>query len=137
MVMGRIVMSEMSEISNHTSGTVHMFDLSPGDGTTYRVLFGRLPPTSAFFSSYVLFGLAEGTDAIITLAFTGTGELISFDIFSNHWRTATFTSSWGGIDYIERTAYTVFAALIGLPDVEPPGNWAEDWRERLPLAALG
>lgn len=130
-------MSEMSEISNHTSCTVHMFDLSPGDGTTYRVLFGRLLPTSALFSSYVVFGLAEGADALITMIFTGTGELISFDIFSNHWRTATFTSAWGSLDYIERTAYTVFAVFVGLLDIELPTEWAADWRARLPLAALG
>ena len=126
-----------SQIRNHTSGTMHMFDLEPGDGTTYRVLFGRLPPTSALFSSYVLFGLAEGTDAMITVAFTGTGELISADIFARHWQTATFTSAWGGLDYIERTAYTVFGALIGLPGIEPPGDWAADWRDRLPTAVLG
>lgn len=129
-------MGEMSEISNYTSGTVHMFDLSPGDGTSYRVLFGRLPPTNRLFSSYVVFGLAEGTDAMITVAFTGTGELISFDIFSQHWRTAKFMNAWGDLDYIERTAYTVFAALVGLPGVEPPGDWAVDWRKRLPSAAL-
>ena len=127
----------MTLTRNHTSGTVHMFDLEPGDGTTYRVLFGRLPPTSALFSSYVVFGLAEGTDAMITVVFTGTGELISADIFAQHWRTATFTNAWGDLDYTERIAYTVFAALIGLPGVEPPTEWAADWCERLPVSVLG
>lgn len=127
----------MSEISNYTNGTVHMFDLSPGDDTTYRVLFSRLPPTNPLFGGYVVFGLAEGTDAMITLAFTGSGELISSDIFSQHWRTAKFMNAWGDLDYIERTAYTIFAALVGLPDVEPPSDWAADWRDRLPTAVLG
>ena len=125
------------QIRNYTTGPIHMFDLLPGDQTRYRVLFGRLPPTSHLFSGYVVFGFAEGDDAMITLVFTGTGELISSDIFSQHWRTATFTNAWGDLDYIEHAAYTVFAALVGLPGVEPPGRWDDDWRERLPRAALG
>lgn len=121
----------------HTSGTTHMWTFEPGDGTSERVLFARLPPTNPLFSGYILFGLAEGTDAMITLVFTGDGDLISDDMFGQHWRTATFTAAWGDRDYIERTAYTVFAALVGLADIEPPGAWAADWRDRLPVAALG
>lgn len=126
-----------SEISNYTSAIMHMFDLSPGDHTTYRVLFGRLPPTNPLFSGYVVFGLAEGTDPMITLVFTGTGELISPDIFSQHWQTVKFMNAWGDLDYIERTAYTIFAALVGLTCVKPPGNWAANWRDRLPSGVLG
>jgi len=122
---------------NYTTGPVHLFDLLPGDETRYRVLFGRLPPTSRLFSGHVVFGFAEGDDAMITLIFTGTGELISRDIFSQHWHGAQFTRAWGDLDYIERAAYAVFAALVGLPGIEPPGRWDDDWRERLPRAALG
>lgn len=122
---------------NHTSGTMHMWMFEPGDGTSYRVLFGRLPPTNALFAGYIVFGMAEGSDALITLAFTGDGDQISADSFAQHWHTATFTNAWGDPGYIERTTYTVIAALVGLPGIEPPGAWAADWRTRLPVAALG
>lgn len=118
-----------------TAGHTHLFTLEPGDGTSYRVLFGRLPPGSGQVA-FVLFGLAEGSDALITLVIPGTDSL-SRERFGAHWRTARFTQPLGDADYLEDTAYCVFAALVGIPDVPPPGDWDPAWREQIPVAALG
>ncbi|KAB8139740.1 hypothetical protein F8S13_26935 [Chloroflexia bacterium SDU3-3] len=118
-----------------TAGHTRLFTLEPGDGTSYRVLFGRLPPASGQ-AAFVLFGLAEGSDALITLVIPDTDRL-SRERFGAHWQTARVTHALGDADDLEDTAYAVFAALVGIPDVPPPGDWEPTWREQIPVAALG
>lgn len=120
--------------SNHTTGPVHVFDFSPGDGTSYRVLFGRLPPAHWMHHTCLVFGLAEGRDALVTLIFDTDG--ISAELFGRHWSTAAHTQTVNTPAYLEDAAYAVFAALVGrtVPNI---AGWRSDWREHLPTAALG
>jgi hypothetical protein len=87
---------------------MHMFAFEPGDGTSYRVLFGRLASPTPLIPFYTVFGFAEGQDALITVVFSA--PQVSFD------------------------------ALVGIPldwMADTIGDWRDDWRAQLPMAALG
>jgi hypothetical protein len=129
-----ITEARMSSTPNHTSGIVHLFNFEPDDGVAYRVQFGRLPPTSLLFQGYIVFGFAEGRDALITVIFDT--DHINDETFGRYWRTAQHIDTASDPDYLERTAYTVFAALVGLPDIQSPAGWNGNWRSRLPITAL-
>lgn len=113
---------------------MHLFTFEPGDGLSYRALFGRLPSGSPLFSHYTVFGVAEFGDALITVVFTT--DQISEDTFMRQWWTATYTNRMSEDGYIERLAWTLFAALVGAP-VTAPAGWRADWRRQLPAGALG
>ena len=119
----------------HTSGTIHIFDFEPGNGTCYRVQFGRLPPLHWTQRMCLVFGMAEGYDALITIVLDT--DSLSEEAFSRRWRSAQHTSTVSGTEYLEDTAYSVFAGLIGRLGVVEPHGWRSDWRDQLPKAILG
>lgn len=112
---------------------MHLFTFEPGDGLSYRVLFGRLPSQQPLFAAYTVFGVAEFGDALITVVFTT--DQISEDTFFRHWRTATHTNRMSDLADFDLLAWTLFSALVGAPANTPPG-W-DDWRLQLPAGALG
>lgn len=121
-------------MTNYTTGPVHLFDLEPGDGVSYQVLFGRLPPAHWRQPACIIFGFAEGRDALITVVFDNDG--INDETFGRHWRTATHAQTASSADYLEDAAYTVFSALLGRV-AQQPRAWLGEWREQLPTAAMG
>lgn len=118
---------------------MHLFTFEPGDGTSYRVLFGRLPAATPRIPHYLVFGFGEFGDALITLVFDT--DRISYDAFIRRWQTARHTSTVNEAAYLRLAAWVVFAALSGQSYVLPPKlwlcGWRDDWRARLPVAALG
>lgn len=119
---------------NHTTGPIHVFDLEPGDGVSYRVLFGGLPPVYHPQWACIVFGFAEGRDALITVIFDI--DDINNETFGRRWRTATQAQTVSSADYLEEAAYTVFSALLGRAEQQPP-EWCCNWCEQLPTATLG
>ena len=117
---------------------MYLFRFEPGDGFSYRILFGRLPSGSALIPFYTLFGFAQGDDALISYPFDTLS--VSFDTFARHMQTACPTASWGASDILLYTAWRVYAALVGRDEEDAEDHlpdWRSDWRRLLPAAALG
>ena len=119
---------------NYTTGTLHLFDFEPEDGVSYRVMFGRMPPVHWLQQACIVFGFAEGRDALITVIFDT--DSINDETFGRHWQTATHAQTVNNTAYLERSAYAVFCALVGYESYQIVG-WKQNWREELPVAALG
>src|SRR5262245_44685655 len=79
-------------------GGMHLITFEPGDGTSYRILFGRLPGRG-LVPHYTIFGIAEGSsEPGAWYAFDH--ETASEDIFYNHvnafvtMHQTTFRTAW-------------------------------------------
>lgn len=118
-----------------TAGVTHLFALTPGDGHLYRILFGRLPAHAPSAPAFVLFGFAQGTHALHTIV-AQTDDL-SPDSFATLWRDTHDPHVTPAADHLESMAYSVFAALVGIPHLVLPYGWDADWRDDLPIAVRG
>lgn len=115
---------------------MRLFTFEPGDGISYKVLFGRLPSETPLIPHYLIFGFGEAGDALIMVYFDT--EQIDYDTFARRWQTAQHTNAMSGPYYIEIAAYSIFAALTGNEeDSNPPVNWPESWRQKLPAGLMG
>jgi hypothetical protein len=117
---------------------MHLFRFEPGDGTSYRILFGRLPAPTPLIPFYTLFGFAEGYDALIVYPFDT--ERVSYETFERHIDSATHRSTVNEPDQLIWRAYQVYKALVGIRGEGVMGavpGWRDDWRDLLPTAALG
>jgi hypothetical protein len=118
-------------------GTMYLIIFEPGDGTSYRILFGRLPSQSPFpgptagagFPHYTVFGIAEGSsEPGAWYAFDN--ERVTEDIFYDH--INPFAT-------LERTTYLTgwraWLALTGQADDDQAAarlpEWKPMWREQL------
>jgi hypothetical protein len=110
---------------------MHIFTFEPGDGVSYRVLFGRLPSASPFIPHYLIFGFGEQGDALITIVFDT--EHVSSDTFDRRWATARHSDTVQTAAYLADAAWCLFCALTG-PAPAGLQGWRADWAERLPPA---
>jgi hypothetical protein len=107
---------------------MRLITFEPGDGISYRILFGRLPG-HGLVPHYTVFGVAEGSnDPGAWYAFDH--EQVSEDVFYDHINPfATLERS----TYL--TAWRAWLALTGQADDDhaatrlPP--WRPTWREQL------
>jgi hypothetical protein len=112
---------------------MRLFTFEPGDGFSYRVLFGRMPGRG-LVPHYTVFGIAEGSsDPGMWYAFDT--DRVDEDIFYNHinpWATLSKQTFW--------IAWRLWLALNGQEDdVHAAGHlddWRDDWRQQLPTEEL-
>ncbi|HNP70386.1 MAG TPA: hypothetical protein PKK15_04735 [Kouleothrix sp.] len=116
---------------------MHLFVFEPGDGVSYRVLFGRLVAPAPMVAFYTIFGFAEYGDALITVVFDT--EQISHSVFIKRWKTAEHVNTVGDSRYIRDAAWKTLNALVGdkSGDIAADLGWRSDWRKQLPTAAMG
>lgn len=115
---------------------MHLFTFEPGDGYSYRVLFGRLPSQTPLIPFYTVFGFGEFGDALITVVFDT--DQIDYDTFYVRWHTAMFTNAIATPGYLCDAAWALFAALTrSRNSANDPLGWRDDWRRQIPPAALG
>jgi hypothetical protein len=107
---------------------MQLFRFEPGDGTSYRVLFGRLPGPNRFVPQYTLFGFGVGDAPLVCFPFDAPH--VSFDTFARH--LPLLVDDPEEREAATWTAYHVYEALIGEVHVAPPDSWRVDWREQLP-----
>ena len=114
---------------------MHLFVFEPGDGVSYRVLFGRLASSTPLIPFYVVFGIAEGSaEPGVWYAFDT--EQIGERTFRRHtdlFATLRTDAYW--------TAWRLWLALTGQAD-DPDAaarlpDWRDDWRKQIPPAAMG
>lgn len=110
------------------------FSFEPGDGSSYRVLFGRTPGRG-LVPFYTVFGIAEGSsEAGCWYAFDT--DHVSFDTFTQHLFAYTAFSP-----ELALTAWRLWLAVTGQADdagaAAQLASWRDDWRRQLPTAALG
>jgi hypothetical protein len=121
---------------NHRSLWMRLFQFSPGDGTSYRFLFGHLPADTPYIEAYTLFGYAEGDDALIVYPFDTSR--VTLDTFARKLGTARHTQLAGDADVVLYTAWRVYAALTGTDEEDAAAYlpvWSHDWRLELFEAA--
>ncbi len=114
---------------------MHLFTFEPGDGFSYRVLFGRMPSATPLIPYYTIFGIAEGGGEP-GMWYTFDTERISEGMFYqsiNPWATLNYRTY--------RTAWRLWLALTGQADdllvaARLPA-WRDDWRRQLPAGAMG
>lgn len=115
---------------------MHLFTFEPGDGVSYRVLFGRLPGRPPFLPFYTVFGIAEGSSE--------PGAWYAFD--TDQVSEGTFQAHLYGQSGITDvrvywTAWRLWLALTGQADDDYAAgqlpDWRDDWRRQIPTAALG
>lgn len=109
-------------------GTVQLFDLEPGDGQRYRVLFGRVEVEQSLFQGYTIFGIAEGHDPIITAVLDATSRLPLLDYESG----ATYEGAHNTPAQMRAIATAIYAALIDVPSIPTPAGFRTDWMNDLP-----
>lgn len=110
---------------------MQLFTFEPGDGVSYRVLFGRLPGRG-LVPFYAIFGIAEGnSEPGVWYAFDT--DRVSEETFSRYiaysLNSATYCVAW-----------RLWLALTGQEDDDNAAelcDWREDWRRQLPTAAMG
>lgn len=112
-----------------------LFPFEPGDGVSYRVLFGRVQSGTPLIPFYVVFGLGEAGDALVTLVLDT--EVLSFERFCARWETVAFLQAEHGPTYMLDLAWVLFCALTGRAQDRSLPGWREDWRQQLPAAAMG
>jgi len=107
---------------------MQLFEFQPGDGTSYTILFGRLPAASPLIAHCTVFGFRDDyTLPLLTYPFDN--EWISFD---------TFASRLGQPDVNPITLKTAWRMWCELVDSPSEGvadellEWQPDWREQLP-----
>ena len=107
---------------------MQLITFQPGDGRSYRVLFGRLPG-HGFVPYFLVFGIAEGSsDPGVWYAFDS--ESVREEIFLQHLFAHSATS-----DEFSALAWRVWRALTSQTDdaharrILPP--WRADWRQQL------
>lgn len=118
---------------------MHLFTFEPGNGLSYRILFGRLPsPVPHLFSHYTIFGVAVGgSDPGPWYAFNT--DLVDYGTFARH------LMSDGARTMLDSetldTAWAVWRVLTGAFMANEPTaatlGWRADWRDQIPLAARG
>lgn len=109
-------------------GAVTLFTLSPGDGITYRVLFGRVEVEQSLFQGYTIFGVAEGHDPIITAVLDATSRLPLLDYESR----AIYEGAHNTPAQMRAIATAIYAALIDVPGIPTPAGFRTDWMNDLP-----
>ncbi len=114
---------------------MHLFMFQPGDGFSYRVLFGRMPSTTPLIPYYTVFGIAEGSSEP-GLWYAFDTDMVSEDTFYRH------INPWATLSpQAYRTAWRLWLALTGQADdahvAQRLPAWRADWRRQLPAGALG
>lgn len=113
-----------------------MVTFEPGDGNSYRVLFGRLPSPTPLIPFYTVFGLAEGQDALITVVLDGPA---TEDSFLRRWYTAQHVQTINTPQQLGAMAYLLYLGLLEPHRIDEADawaddvteSWAEDWESRL------
>lgn len=110
---------------------MHLFTFEPGDGRSYRVLYGRVARCDAS-AVRIVFGIAEGRGEPGMWCDFDT-EQVSEETFYNCinvWATLNAQSY--------RTAWRLWLALTGQADDAQAAarlfHWRADWRAQLPHA---
>jgi len=116
---------------------MYTFFFEPGDGCSYRVIFGRIDAVAprALVPGYTVFGIAEGyAEPGAWYAFDANPRHISDETFHRHIYNGTIIAQtyW--------TAWRLWLALTGQGDdamaARELPEWRADWREQLPLVEL-
>lgn len=110
-----------------------LFTFEPGDGLSYRILFGRMRCESMVIPYYMLFGIAIGpVDPGAWFAFHRPNP--TFDIFARHLAGQSQPTMID--DQTLLTAWRVYRACMGLDDdhwsaAQLPA-WRADWTAQIP-----
>ena len=113
---------------------MHLFTFEPGDGYSYKVIFGRMPGRG-LIPFYTVFGLAQGaTDPGVWYAFDT--DQVSEEIFTQHLFAHIATS-----DEYCALAWCLWQELTGQTTDMAGGwpwlGWRPDWRRQLPVMTMG
>lgn len=111
---------------------VHLINFEPGDGKSYKVLYGA--PEAAF--PYTLLGLGEETDALVTVVLDGPA---TEDVFLRRWATANHVGALNSPQQLAAMAFLLYLCLLqpqrrddaGAWEEDVAADWAEDWEDRL------
>ncbi|MBK8211823.1 MAG: hypothetical protein IPK78_19650 [Rhodospirillales bacterium] len=112
---------------------MHLFTFEPGDGLSYRVLFGRLPSATQLIPYYTVFGIAEGSGDVGAWYAFDTDRM-SEETFSRYIAPALRNA------YVYCVAWRLWLALTGQADDDNAAEiceWRDDWRRQLPAGAMG
>jgi hypothetical protein len=113
--------------------SLHLITFEPGDGWSYRILFGRLPGRG-LVPYYTVFGIAEGSsEPGAWYAFDAPPALISEETFSRHLGPGMPS---------HRTYCVAWRAWLALTNQEDDDNvaeildeWRDDWQQQLVVAS--